>query len=315
MNVTTTVVGSYPRPEWFRDYLRKVEGLQKELDVKVDEEIMKRAISEILDEQKKAGIDLPTDGQLIWHDFLLTIASRLDGFEMNGLVRYFDNNLYYRIPVTKGRIKRSEPILYDFDIAFEIYRDIKAVLSCYTVTKLSKNMFYKKYDEFLWDMCEAIRDEVKRLESMSVKHIQIDEPSLLYAKKDELGLLEDVFKEITKVKMETILMTYFGSAENIFPEVLDFGFDVIGLDFVEGYEENLNVVEEYDIHSINVGIVDGRNTTIEDVKDLKEKFDKIISKGNFKKVYISPNTGLEFLPRVKAYEKMELVVKLKEVIV
>mgnify|MGYP000389063463 CR=1 FL=1 len=315
MNVTTTVVGSYPRPEWFRDYLRKVEGLQKELDVKVDEEIMKRAISEILDEQKKAGIDLPTDGQLIWHDFLLTIASRLDGFEMNGLVRYFDNNLYYRIPVTKGRIKRSEPILYDFDIAFEIYRDIKAVLSCYTVTKLSKNMFYKKYDEFLWDMCEAIRDEVKRLESMGVKHIQIDEPSLLYAKKDELGLLEDVFKEITKVKMETILMTYFGSAENIFPEVLDFGFDVIGLDFVEGYEENLNVVEEYDIHSINVGIVDGRNTTIEDVKDLKEKFDKIISKGNFKKVYISPNTGLEFLPRVKAYEKMELVVKLKEVIV
>lgn len=315
MNVTTTVVGSYPRPEWFRDYLRKVEGLQKELDVKVDEEIMKRAISEILDEQKKAGIDLPTDGQLIWHDFLLTIASRLDGFEMNGLVRYFDNNLYYRIPVTKGRIKRSEPILYDFDIAFEIYGDIKAVLSCYTVTKLSKNMFYKKYDEFLWDMCEAIRDEVKRLESMGVKHIQIDEPSLLYAKKDELGLLEDVFKEITKVKMETILMTYFGSAENIFPEVLDFGFDVIGLDFVEGYEENLNVVEEYDIHSINVGIVDGRNTTIEDVKDLKEKFDKIISKGNFKKVYISPNTGLEFLPRVKAYEKMELVVKLKEVIV
>jgi len=315
MNVTTTVVGSYPRPEWFRDYLRKVEGLQKELDVKVDEEIMKRAISEILDEQKKAGIDLPTDGQLIWHDFLLTIASRLDGFEMNGLVRYFDNNLYYRIPVTKERIKRSEPILYDFDIAFEIYRDIKAVLSCYTVTKLSKNMFYKKYDEFLWDMCEAIRDEVKRLESMSVKHIQIDEPSLLYAKKDELGLLEDVFKEITKVKMETILMTYFGSAENIFPEVLDFGFDVIGLDFVEGYEENLNVVEEYDIHSINVGIVDGRNTTIEDVKDLKEKVDKIISKGNFKKVYISPNTGLEFLPRVKAYEKMELVVKLKEVIV
>jgi len=315
MNVTTTVVGSYPRPEWFRDYLRKVEGLQKELDVKVDEEIMKRAISEILDEQKKAGIDLPTDGQLIWHDFLLTIASRLDGFEMNGLVRYFDNNLYYRIPVTKGRIKRSEPILHDFDVAFEIYRDIKAVLSCYTVTKLSKNMFYKKCDEFLWDMCEAIRDEVKRLESMSVKHIQIDEPSLLYAKKDELGLLEDVFKEITKVKMETILMTYFGSAENIFPEVLDFGFDVIGLDFVEGYEENLNVVEEYDIHSINVGIVDGRNTTIEDVKDLKEKFDKIISKGNFKKVYISPNTGLEFLPRVKAYEKMELVVKLKEVIV
>ena len=315
MNVTTTVVGNYPRPEWFRDYLRKVEGLQKELDVKADGEILKRVISEVLDEQGRAGIDLPTDGQLIWHDFLLTIASRLDGFEMNGLIRYFDNNLYYRIPVTRGRIKRRGGILYDLDVAFEIYRDIKAVLSCYTVTKLSKNMFYNEYDEFLWDMCRAIRDEIKRLESMGVKYIQIDEPSLIYAKRDELGLLGEVFKEITRVKSETILMTYFDSAENIFPEVLDFGFDVIGLDFVEGYEENLNVVKEYDIHSINMGIVDGRTTKIEDVNDLKEKFEKIVSSGNFKIVYISPNTGLEFLPRVKAYEKMELLTKLRGAII
>ncbi len=310
--IISTVVGNYPRPEWFRDYLRRVEGMQKDLDVKVDRDVLKKAISEVIDEQKRAGIELLTDGQLIWHDFLLTIASRLKGFEMNGLVRYFDNNLYYRIPVVKGKVERREKILYDFEIAFEIEKNVKPVLSCYTVAKLSKNKFYSKFEDFLWDLCKAVKEEIRDLESM-VTCVQIDEPALIYAEKNEIKNLEDIFKELTSTNVETILMTYFDSAERIFPEVLDFGFDVIGLDFVEGYKENLKILDEYKIEKINIGLVDGRNTKMEDLNELKDKIDKIFSKCDFKKVYVSPNTGLEFLPRIKAFEKMQLVSKLKEV--
>ena len=314
MEVIATVVGNYPRPEWFREYLRKVEGLQKDLDVEIERDVLKKAIAEVIDEQKRAGIELFTDGQLIWHDFLLTIASRLEGFEMNGLVRYFDNNLYYRIPIAKRRVKRTKKILYDFEIAFEIEKNIKAVLSCYTVAKLSRNEFYSKFEDFLWDICKAVKEEIEELERSGVKYVQIDEPALLYAEKKELEVLRDVYRELTNTKMETILMTYFDSAERIFPEVLDFGFDVIGLDFVEGYEENLNIVKEYDFDAINLGLIDGRNTKMESLEDLKGKFEEITSKGNFKKVYVSPNTGLEFLPSIKAFEKMQLVAKLKEVV-
>ncbi len=314
MEVIATVVGNYPRPEWFREYLRKVEGLQKDLDVEIERDVLKKAIAEVIDEQKRAGIELFTDGQLIWHDFLLTIASRLEGFEMNGLVRYFDNNLYYRIPIAKGRVKRTKKILYDFEIAFEIEKNIKAVLSCYTVAKLSRNEFYSKFEDFLWDICKAVKEEIEELERSGVKYVQIDEPALLYAEKKELEVLRDVYRELTNTKMETILMTYFDSAKRIFPEVLNFGFDVIGLDFVEGYEENLNIVKEYDFDAINLGLIDGRNTKMESLEDLKGKFEEITSKGNFKKVYISPNTGLEFLPSIKAFEKMQLVAKLKEVV-
>ncbi len=314
MKVVSTVVGNYPRPEWFRDYLRRIEGLQKDLDVEVDRDVLKKAVSEVVNEQKRAGIELLTDGQLIWHDFLLTIASRLEGFEMNGLVRYFDNNLYYRIPIAKGKIKRTKRILYDFEIAFEIEKNVKPVLSCYTIAKLSKNEFYSKFDEFLWDLCDAIKEEIKELEGMGVNFVQMDEPALLHAEKDELKNLEDIFKELTSTKAETILMTYFDSAERIFPEVLDFGFDVIGLDFVEGYEENTRILDEYKFERINVGLIDGRNTKMEDLNDLKRKFEEIVSKCEFKEIYISPNTGLEFLPRVKAFEKIKLVSKLKEVV-
>jgi len=315
MEVIATVVGNYPRPEWFKEYLKKVEGLQKEIDVEMDTEVLKRAIGEVIEEQRKAGIELFTDGQLIWHDFIATLAVRLEGFEMNGLVRYFDNNLYYRVPIVKGKVKRVKKILYDFAIAFSIETNIKAVLSCFTLAKLSKNEYYSKFEDFVWDVCDAMKAEVKELIDMGVKYIQFDEPSLLYANKDELELLRDVYKELTNVNAETILMTYFDSAEKIFPDVLDFGFDVIGLDFVEGFDENLKLVEEYNPEKLNVGIVDGRNTKIEDVKELKDRFELVASKTNLKKAYISPNTGLEFLPWIKAYEKMELVAKLKREVV
>ncbi len=302
-----TVVGSYPRPKWFREYLKRIEGLQKDLDAEVDVEILKKAISEVIEKQREAGIDLMTDGQLIWHDFLATLATRIDGFVMDGLVRYFDNNLYYRKPIVKDRLRRKGDILWDFKLALEIERNVKPVLSCFTLAKLSKNEYYSNFEELLWDLGEIVKEEIRNL---NVEFIQFDEPALLFASKGEIEIARDVFKEICKVNARTILMTYFRSAENIFPEVLDFGFDIIGLDFVEGFEANLKLAKEYGLEMINVGIVDARNTRMEDLNDLKAKLEKILEFA--KEVYISPNAGLEFLPEVKAFEKMKLVSKLKE---
>lgn len=302
-----TVVGSYPRPKWFREYLKRIEGLQKDLDAEVDVEILKKAISEVIEKQREAGIDLMTDGQLIWHDFLATLATRIDGFVMDGLVRYFDNNLYYRKPIVKDRLRRKGDILWDFKLALEIERNVKPILSCFTLAKLSKNEYYSNFEELLWDLGEIVKEEIRNL---NVEFIQFDEPALLFASKGEIEIARDVFKEICKVNARTILMTYFRSAENIFPEVLDFGFDIIGLDFVEGFEANLKLAKEYGLEMINVGIVDARNTRMEDLNDLKAKLEKILEFA--KEVYISPNAGLEFLPEVKAFEKMKLVSKLKE---
>jgi len=302
-----TVVGSYPRPKWFREYLKRIEGLQKDLDAEVDVEILKKAISEVIEKQREAGIDLMTDGQLIWHDFLATLATRIDGFVMDGLVRYFDNNLYYRKPIVKDRLRRKGDILWDFKLALEIERNVKPILSCFTLAKLSKNEYYSNFEELLWDLGEIVKEEIRDL---NVEFIQFDEPALLFASKGEIEIARDVFKEICKVNARTILMTYFRSAENIFPEVLDFGFDIIGLDFVEGFDANLKLAKEYGLEMINVGIVDARNTRMEDLNDLKAKLEKILDFA--KEVYISPNTGLEFLPEVKAFEKMKLVSKLKE---
>ncbi len=317
MKLITTTIGSYPRPRWFREYLKKVEGLQKEgEETEIDKEIYKKAVAEVIENQNKAKIELLTDGQLIWQDFLAYLATKISGFEMNGLTRYFDNNVYYRMPIVKEKVNRSKPIiLEEFSIAREIEKEknIKAVISCFTLAKLSINKFYKNEEEFILDLAKIMHEEAKEL-AKKTKYIQLSEPSLLYASKEELEIAKQAVEIITSnVDAKFFLVTYFESAEKIFPEVLDFKVDVIGLDFVEGYDKNLSLLKEYGIDkALQIGILDGRNTKMENVEEVKSKLKEILDVASPKEVYVSPNTGLEFLPWIKAYEKLEVLGKVVE---
>ena len=306
--VISTTIGSYPRPPWFISYLRKIEGLQKEGGGEVDKAIYSKAVAEVIHEQREAGVKLFTDGQLLWHDLLCHLATKIDGFEMNGLVRYFDNNLYYRIPRVKAKLERRRSIVADeFRVAYDIEREMKAVLSCFTLASLSEDEFYHDKSEFVMDLAHIINQEAKELVKNGAKYIQIDEPSLLYAEKEDLNLMKDAIEVIRRgVDAKFFLVTYFRDAERIFPEVLDYNIDVLGLDFVEGYEKNLELLREYSVDKeVQAGVVDGRTTKMENERQVREKIEAICEVINGKTLYVSPNTGLEFLPYSKASEKLK----------
>ncbi|MDD5111829.1 MAG: hypothetical protein PHG85_04745, partial [Candidatus Altiarchaeota archaeon] len=88
---TTTVVGSYPRPNWLREELVRREGKQKKAgatDLTVGE-LYKKATAEVIAETESCGINLITDGQLLWTDALASFCEGLEGFKMTGLIRYY----------------------------------------------------------------------------------------------------------------------------------------------------------------------------------------------------------------------------------
>ena len=101
-----TVVGNYPkipnlpRPARLRNaYARLDRGdIAPEETARVEDEVTK----EVIKEQEDAGIELVTDGQIRWLDELTYLAGRLDGVQINGLIRFFDTNMYYRQPVVPG---------------------------------------------------------------------------------------------------------------------------------------------------------------------------------------------------------------------
>ena len=83
----TTMVGSYPRPHWFHDQLngRDVRVAFKNVD---HHEAYEDATQVVIGDQEDAGLDIVTDGQMYFDDYVGVIGSfcwywyeRLPGFE------------------------------------------------------------------------------------------------------------------------------------------------------------------------------------------------------------------------------------------
>ena len=307
-DIIPTVIGGYPRPDWFKAHLKSCEGSQKAYSGGMDAEYQ-RAVKEVVTAQKDAGIMLCADGQLLWQDMLCYLCAKLSGFEMGGLIRYFDNNNYYRMPEAKARIERDgELVVSEYKEAKKYALEIKPVLSCYSLAQLSKNSFYKDKKEFILDLAKAMNLEARELAAAGAKYIQVDEPALLYAGKEDIITAKEAFDVLTRgIGAKFIIATYYKGAGNVFPELLDFPVDVIGLDYVEGYAENLGLLEEYAPKKIlQAGVVDGRTTRMEKKEFVRKKIDEI-SALTGPDLFVSPNTGLEYLPYQKAGEKISVL--------
>src|SRR6185503_8372149 len=66
----TTMVGSYPRPSWFREQLRgrDIREAFKEIH---HEEAFADAVGRAISDQEKAGLDIVTDGQMWFDDYAM----------------------------------------------------------------------------------------------------------------------------------------------------------------------------------------------------------------------------------------------------
>src|SRR4026208_2217663 len=83
----TTMVGSYPRPHWFKHQLlgRDIRVAFKEVQ---HEEAYNDAVATVIRDQETAGLDIVTDGNMWYDDYVGVIGSfcwylyeRIDGFE------------------------------------------------------------------------------------------------------------------------------------------------------------------------------------------------------------------------------------------
>jgi Methionine synthase II (cobalamin-independent) len=65
----------------------------------------------VIREQIEAGVELLTDGQIRWDDAISYLARKLEGTQRGGLLRWFDNNFYFRQPIIVGKLKRKENLV------------------------------------------------------------------------------------------------------------------------------------------------------------------------------------------------------------
>ena len=178
---------SYPRigddPE--HQVLRRTVA-QHEKGEKTDEALryaQDRMTELALAEQTEAGLDLVTDGQIRWADPISHLAGKLSGVQVNGLLRFFDTNFYFRQPVVQGRPERRGPLLLEeFKFAQgKSARRVKAVLTGpYTLARhsVAENGGSGGLDKMLEGYTAALAAEVAALAAAGAAVIQIEEPAV-----------------------------------------------------------------------------------------------------------------------------------------
>jgi 5-methyltetrahydropteroyltriglutamate--homocysteine methyltransferase len=264
---------------------------------------------EVVAEQERAGIDLVTDGAIRWDDIVTPFARHIAGFEIGGLLRFFDNNVYYRRPVCTGPIEwRGPATVENFKFAQSVANvPVKAVIpGPVTFAHLSIDEYYNDHVKFVMALASVLAQEAFELQAAGATVIQIDEPALLGAPEDvdlarrALNLIVD---ELTTT--ETVLATYFGDAKRLGDDIFTFPVHILGLDFISGPENRELLKLAPQGTRLQAGIVDARNTMLEPAEELGETIEALAELVGLENLWVAPSAGLEFLPREKARSKLE----------
>ncbi|MBI3999607.1 MAG: hypothetical protein HY351_03240, partial [Candidatus Omnitrophica bacterium] len=242
MALETTLAGAYPKIGDSTEEQKLRRALHQFDKSEISEEDLEQVKNEVTEEairqQIEAGLDLVTDGLIRWDDPLTYFARRISGFEISGLIRYFDTNTFYRQPIVESRLEFIKPILApDYQFAQEkSTKPVKAVVTGpYTIAKLSRNHFYREFKQLVFDLAHIIHKEAEALEEAGCRYIQFDEPAVLNHKQD-FNLFLQVYEIVTAQlsKAEKTLQLNFGNLEGLYPKILNVNVERIGFELTKG---------------------------------------------------------------------------------
>ena len=321
MKLTLSNHSSYPRIGDTADLqlLRRTitqrdKGTMKDENVHAAEDRMTELA---LSEQIEAGLDIVTDGQIRWYDPVSHLAAKLAGVQINGLLRFFDTNFYFRQPVVESPPRRTQPLLVEeFTFAkAKSSRPVKAVVTGpYTLARLSleQNGRPHGFEKRLKSYATALAEEVSALAEAGADWIQVEEPSLLRCPED-FPRVEEGLKALAQHKgaARLALTTYFGDAAPLYEKLQTLPVEMIGLDFT--YNPGLADVIAFagSSKTLGLGLVDGRNTKLEEPAAVARQLERIARGPGVQEAHLTTSCGLEYLPRDRAQLKLKHLVTLK----
>lgn len=182
--------------------------------------------------------------------------------------KWFNTNYHYMVPVlgddTEIRLSGDKPFAeYGEALALGI-RTKPVLLGPFTFLMLADYPGRRQKKDFIPSMIEAYTDIVDRFNGLGTEWVQLDEPALvLDLGKEEIELFRSLYTRLLSDRggLKVLLQTYFGDIRDVYPEVAEFGFDGIGLDFIEG-KQSLDLIRSQGFPEsalLFAGLVNGKN--------------------------------------------------------
>jgi 5-methyltetrahydropteroyltriglutamate--homocysteine methyltransferase len=311
--VEAHLTGAFPRSEGLVEATRAAErGKISETEVK---DAFDQDVTSLIELQRNASLDSFVDGQLNWQDLFRPFSEFFTGIRLGRLVRWFDNNTFYRQPVIVDKVNiRSTEVRQFFRYGFMPSQAAKrAVLpGPFTFAVLAQNSAYTSFSDLVDDLAHALKHIVVSLQNAGYSYVQFNEPALCLKgrTKQDLELARLGLETCAKVfSGRTILQIYFASAGSIIGSLLDCPVSCIGLDF---YATPIESLPECDFEKeLGCGCIDGRNSLLEtavDVRNFVLKVDDVLEPRG---IVLCPNCDLDFLPRTIAEKKVRVLAEAK----
>jgi 5-methyltetrahydropteroyltriglutamate--homocysteine methyltransferase len=312
-----TLVGAYPQtplpgePFRLRAAHRQLE--RDEIDEAGFRAVQDELIRELIAEQVDAGLGLVTDGQVRWEDPQTAVARGLEGFEITGLLRYFDTNTYYRQPRAVAEPRWRGPILVDdWRYADRAARELAAergdepvpVKAClvgpYTLARLSEAAEIDR-ERLTEALAEALNQEIRALVDAGAPLVQVDENGLTMIGRDDEGerrLAAEALHRLTEgLPGERLcLAVTMGVAQHAgAPLLFHVSFGSYLFDLVAGAENWRLISYAPPDRTIVCGVADARNTRPDDeaVMVWAARYAASLGDRGLERVALSPSTGLE----------------------
>lgn len=294
--VSAHLVGIYPRSEGVVELSRSVErGRASRDDLAAAVAADERSVIAL---QREAGLDYVTDGQLRWQDLLRPLADGIPGMHAGGIIRWFDNNSFFRHPVITGPLQPTgRAVLSVMNLSALAGTRWKAVLpSPFTLAALAENRSGRTPDQVLDDAAAVLRAEAQALVAAGCAYVQFNDPVLVTrAQREEVPRARDALGTVTAgLAARTGLHTFFGDAAPVLGDLLQFPVDEIGIDLYASSPDDMKASARG--KTLLVGALDGRNSLVEEVESLVEQVVRLRDRLGPDGVALVPSCDLELLP-------------------
>jgi 5-methyltetrahydropteroyltriglutamate--homocysteine methyltransferase len=324
MLLPTSLVGSYPQPDWLIDRLKlskQVPRLRADLWLVAPDKLeaaQDDATILAIRDQERAGLDIVTDGEQRRESYSNRFATALDGIDVETPGTVINRN-GRPIPVPRivGPIKRTRPVeLRDLEfLRANTGRAVKATLpGPFTMGKQAQDDYYKDEEAVALAYAAAVNAEIKDLFAAGADVVQIDEPWMQqHPEKARQYGLKALDRALDGVSGTVAVHLCFGYAAVVHDKPSGYSF----LPELEGSKArqisieaaqpklDLKVLKELPTKTIILGVIDLADMTVETPDIVAARIRAALAQLPAERLVVAPDCGMKYLPRATAFGKMK----------
>ncbi|HET8531675.1 MAG TPA: cobalamin-independent methionine synthase II family protein [Methylomirabilota bacterium] len=327
--LTTTVIGSYPQPDWLVDRAMLSKGVPRvrlQAMWRVPEPFLEQAQDDAtivaIREMERAGIDIISDGEIRRESYSNRFATALDGVDVAQpavITDRYGNQTH--VPRVVGRVRRTRPVeLRDMQfLRRNTDRPAKITLpGPFTMAQQARNEFYRDVEELAMDFAAAVNAEARELEAAGADVIQLDEPWL---RNDPEGAkryaVPAINRALAGLTVPTALHLCFGYAAvvrhqkptgySFLPQLAETTARQISIEAAQP-RLDLGVLAELAGKTIILGVIDLGDPAVETIDRVVERIRAGLARVPPERLILAPDCGMKYLPRETAFGKLRALV-------